>query len=138
MDSFLSEVQLCAPEACQDFVLLHAAQSVVYRSWTAYSLKQLKYARRMRAKILLCFMLPESVICCVQIIESFLTEAAEVCAPEARQIFGVLHAAQSVVHRSRTAFSLKQLKSALLRHAKILASFMLLNLLQTHRGQLPF
>ena len=70
--------------------------------------------------------------------EYVLSEAAQVCAPEARQIFGVLHAAQSVVHRSRTAFSLKQLKSAPLRHAKILVSFMLPNLLYADHGQLPF
>ena len=43
--------------------------------------------------------------------ESSLLEAAEVCAPEARQNFGVLRAAHPIVYRSSTTSSLKQLKS---------------------------
>ena len=46
------------------------------------------------------------------------SEAAPVCAPEARQNLGVLHAAQSAVHRSWTGPSLKQLKSVRQRRAK--------------------
>ena len=94
MDTLLAEAaQVCAPGARQDFGVLHAAQSVVYRSCTAPSLEQLNSVRRRRAKILVSFMLPTLLYTDHGQLPF---KSARFCAPEARQNFGVLHAVQSV------------------------------------------